>query len=229
MKRIGILGGMSWESSVEYERLINIGIRNRIGGASSGDLIVRSYDFSRIEALQDAGEWDVLAELLAADALCLERNGAELLVIATNTMHVVAPQIEAKIGIPLIHIGDVAAAAVRDAGVTKVALLGTRHTMEMDFYRSRLADAGIDTLIPREPDRTEIHRIIYDELVRGIIDDGSRADVLAIIQRMLGDGAQGVIAGCTEIELLVTSDDVDVPYFPTTSLHAEAAVEAALR
>lgn len=228
MKTIGILGGMSWESSIEYERLINEEVRRRLGGAASGDLIIRSYDFSRIEALQDAGAWDELSDLLAADAVSLERSGADVVLLATNTMHVVAPAIEAAITVPFLHIGDVAAAAIRRAGLTRVALLGTRYTMEMDFYRDRFSAAGIDTVVPGETGRSEIHRIIYEELVRGIVDDGSRTRALAIIDTMVERGAAGVVAGCTEIELLISPDDVDVPFFPTTALHALAAVDIAL-
>ena len=228
MKRIGILGGMSWESSIEYERLINTGIRQRVGGAASGDLIIRSYDFSHIEALQEAGAWDELGMLLARDAAHLEAAGADVILLATNTMHVVADAITEAITVPFLHIGDVTADAVAAAGIDAVALLGTRHTMEMGFYRDRLARAGITTLIPDEPDRTEIHRIIYDELVRGIVDPASRRAVVAAIDRLVDHGAVGIIAGCTEIELLVKPEDVDVPYFPTTALHAAAAVHAAL-
>lgn len=228
MKTIGILGGMSWESSVEYERLINTEIRSRLGGAASGDLIVRSYDFAAIEQLQEAGAWDRLADLLAADATNLERSGADVILLATNTMHLVADAIEAAISVPFLHIGEVTASAVVAAEVDTVALLGTRYTMAEGFYRDRLASAGIRTLVPDEAGRAEIHRIIYDELVRGVVDDDSRSRALDIIGRLTDDGAEGVIAGCTEIELLVTPDDVDVPYFPTTSLHAHAAVEAAL-
>ena len=228
MKRIGILGGMSWESSIEYERLINTEVRRRVGGTASGDLIIRSYDFSRIEEMQEAGRWEDLTALLAGDAVKLEASGADLILLATNTMHVVADAITEAITVPFLHIGDVTADAVARAGLDRVALLGTRYTMEMGFYRDRLAAAGIDTLIPDEPDRTEIHRIIYEELVQGILHARSRDAALASIERLVARGATGVIAGCTEIELLVTPNDVSVPYFPTTALHAAAAVDAAL-
>ena len=228
MKTIGLLGGMSWESSIEYERLINEGVRARLGGTHSADLIVRSYDFARIEDLQARGEWDVAGDLLAADAAMLEQAGAELIVLCTNTMHLLAETIESAIGVPFLHLADATAAAVRAAGVGCVALLGTRYTMERGFYRDRLAAVGLDVVVPDEPDRTTVHEVIYDELVRGVVDEVSRRRYLEIIDRLVGRGAEGVIAGCTEIELLVTPDDVRIPYFPTTRLHAEAAVAAAL-
>jgi len=228
MKRIGVLGGMSWESSVEYERVMNEAVRERLGGTHSADLIVRSYDFAEIEALQAAGDWDALAQRLARDARALEAAGAQLLVIATNTMHVVAPQVQAAIGIPLLHIADATADAVVAAGLGTVALLGTRYTMELPFYRDRLAEHGISVLVPEEPDRTLVHDVIYGELVRGVVSAESRADYLAVIHRLRDAGTQGVVAGCTEIELLVRPEDLDCPLFPTARLHALAAVEAAL-
>jgi aspartate racemase len=228
MKCIGILGGMSAESSIEYERIMNAAVREQLGGSHSADLIVRSYDFAKIEALQESGGWDLLAQRLAADALALEAAGAELLVIATNTMHAVAPQVEAAVGIPLIHIADATAEAVKAAGLDTVALLGTRYTMEMTFYSDRLQQHGIEVLVPDEPDRTIVHDIIYDELVRGVVSPASRAEYLRIIEGLVASGAQGVIAGCTEIELLVTPEDVGVPMFPTARIHALAAAERAL-
>lgn len=228
MRTIGILGGMSWESSVEYERIINTEVRRRLGGATSGDLIVRSYDFDRIERLQEAGDWERLGSMLATDAGALVSAGAEVILLATNTMHIVADRIAAAIGVPFLHIGDVTADAIRSAGIDTVALLGTRYTMEQGFYRDRLATAGITTHIPEDGDRAEIHRIIYEELVRGVVEDASRSMALGIIDRLVGDGAAGIVAGCTEIELLVPPDVVEVPYFPTTRLHALAAVEFAL-
>jgi aspartate racemase len=228
VKRIGVLGGMSWESSVEYERVMNEAVRERMGGTHSADLIVRSYDFAEIEVLQASGGWEALAERLSADARSLEDAGAQLLVIATNTMHAVAPQVQAAITIPLLHIADATADAVLSAGLSTVALLGTRYTMELPFYRDRLAEAGITALVPDEPDRTVVHDIIYRELVRGIESEESRAAYLSAIGRLRDAGAQGVIAGCTEIELLVRESDLDCPLFPTAKLHALAAVEAAL-
>ncbi len=234
MKTIGLLGGMSWESSVEYERMINQGVRSVLGGTHSADLIIRSYDFAQIEELQAAGEWDAAGELLARDAHRLEEAGADLIVLCTNTMHVVAPAIEAAISVPFLHLADATARAVLAAGVDTVALLGTRYTMEEDFYRGRLEAHGLTVRIPDGPDRETIHDVIYEELVRGIVSDDSKEAYLDIIGRMIDDGAKGVIAGCTEIELLIGPDDVvdgagdSVAYFPTTRLHAEAAVAAAL-
>lgn len=228
MRRIGLLGGMSWESSIEYERMINEGVRKRLGGVHSADLIVRSYDFAEIEALQEAGDWDAAGRLLAADAALLETAGAEIIVLCTNTMHVVAPAIEAAISCEFLHLADTTARAVVEAGISKIGLLGTRYTMEQDFYRSRLVDHGLEVVVPDEPDRTMVHDVIYDELVQGVVRDESRAAYLAAIERLVDRGAEGVIAGCTEIELLVGPEHVTIPYYPTTRLHAEAAVVAAL-
>jgi aspartate racemase len=228
MKTIGLLGGMSWESSIEYERIINETMRDRVGGASSADLLIRSYNFADIQALQAEGRWEDAGRLLARDAVNLERSGADLIVLCTNTMHVIAPAIEAAVSVPFLHLADTTARAVVDAGITRVALLGTRYTMEQDFYRSRLESFGLTVLVPDEPDRTVVHDVIYGELVQGVVSPDSKQRYLAIIGRLLDRGAQGVIAGCTEIVLLISPDDVDVPYFPTTRLHAEAAVEAAL-
>jgi aspartate racemase len=219
---------MSWESSIEYERLINEEVRHRLGGVHSADLLIRSYDFAEVERLQFADDWDAAGALLAGDATRLQQAGAGIVVLCTNTMHRVAPAIEAAIDVPLLHIADPTADAVQAAGVTTVALLGTRFTMEQDFYRGRLAGRGLDVLVPDEPDRTTVHDVIYDELVRGVVSDTSRAAYLDVIGRMVDRGARGVIAGCTEIELLVRPGDVALPYFPTTRLHALAAVDAAL-
>lgn len=228
MKTIGLLGGMSWESSIEYERLINTEVRRRLGGTHSADLIIRSYDFAAIESLQERGDWDGAGGLLAADAARLEAAGADLIVLCTNTMHILAPAIEAAIAVPFLHIADATAAAIHQADITRIALLGTRYTMEQDFYRGRLEELGLDVRTPGDDDRTMVHDVIYDELVQGEVRDDSRRRYVDLIERMVGDGAEGVIAGCTEIELLVGPKDVDCPYFPTTALHAMAAVEAAL-
>ena len=228
MKTIGLLGGMSWESSVEYERIINTEVRRRLGGVHSADLLMRSYDFAAIEALQAAADWNAAGAVLAADARRLQTAGADLIVLCTNTMHIVAPAIEAAIDVPFLHLADATAAAVKRAGITRIALLGTRFTMEKAFYRSRLEQHGLDVIVQGDADRSVVHDVIYDELVQGLIVDTSRERYLEIIARLEGAGAQGVIAGCTEIELLVTPDDVALPYFPTTRLHALAAVDAAL-
>ncbi len=229
MKRIGLLGGMSWESSVEYERIINQEVRARLGGVHSADLIIRSYDFAVIEELQERGAWDEAGDLLAADARMLEDAGAGVIVLCTNTMHKVAEAIEQSVGVPFLHLADATAGAVEAAGISRVALLGTRYTMEQPFYRGRLEEHGLEVLVPEEPDRTLIHDVIFSELVRGVWSESSKAGYLAAIDRLRSRGAEGVIAGCTEIELLVTAEDLDCPYFPTTRLHALAAVDFALR
>ena len=228
MKTIGLLGGMSWESSIEYERIINEEVRRRLGGVHSADLIVRSYDFAQIEHLQESDRWDEAGDLLAADAARLEAAGAELIVLCTNTMHKVAESIQGAISVPFLHLADATADAVLSSGVTTVALLGTRYTMEQDFYRERLESHGLTVLIPDEPNRTMIHEVIFSELVRGVVIAESKQRYLVAIAALLERGAEGVIAGCTEIELLVGPDDVPCPYFPTTRLHALAAVDFAL-
>ena len=229
MKRIGLLGGMSWESSIEYERIINTEVRRRLGGVHSADLVIRSYDFAEIEALQESGGWEAAAELLAADATRLESAGAEIIVLCTNTMHVVAPAIEAALSrASFLHLADATADAVVAAGIERIALLGTRYTMEMDFYRERLERRSLDVRVPDAAGRTMVNDVIYSELVQGEVRSESRREFLDVIEQLLAEGAEGVIAGCTEIELLVEPRHVSCPYFPTTSLHAKAAVAAAL-
>ncbi len=228
MKTIGLLGGMSWESSVLYEQIINTEVRARLGGVHSADLLVRSYDFAVIEGLQSAGEWDEAGTMLAADARRLQECGAGLILLCTNTMHRVADTIEAALDVPFLHLADTTAEAVRRSGLDRVALLGTRYTMEQEFYRHRLERHGLSVVVPNEPDRSVVHDVIYDELVQGRIEAASRRRYLEIIDRLIARGAQGIIAGCTEIELLVGPGDVPCPYFATTRIHAEAAVEIAL-
>ena len=229
MRTIGLLGGMSWESSVAYERIMTEEVRRRLGPQHSASMVIRAYDFAEIEALQEAGDWAAAGSRLAADARRLQDAGADLLVLCTNTMHRVAGEIEAAVDIPLVHIADATGEAVRAAGLRRVGLLGTRYTMEQDFYRRRLEDRyQLQVLVPDEPDRTLVHDVIYAELVRGLVLEASRREYLAVIARLVGRGAEGVIAGCTEIELLVRPGDVTVPYFPTTRIHALAAVDRAL-
>jgi aspartate racemase len=229
VKVIGLLGGMSWESSIVYEQILNEEARRRLGGMHSADLLIRSYDFAVVERLQSAGEWEQAGRLLADGARALEAAGAELLVLCTNTMHKVADMIAAAVAIPFLHIADVTAGAIKAAELAKVGLLGTRYTMERDFYRGRLqATHGLAVLVPDEPDRTLVHQIIYDELVQGIIRDESRTRYLEVIGRLQRRGAEGIVAGCTEIELLVQAGDLSLPYFPTTRLHALAALDMAL-
>lgn len=228
MRRIGLLGGMSWESSIEYERLINTGVRSRLGGNHSADLIIRSYDFATIEALQQSGAWETAGEMLADDARMLEAAGAEVIVLCTNTMHKVADRIEEALTVRFVHLADATAQAVAAAGVEKVGLLGTRYTMEQDFYRGRLTDRGLKVLVPDTPDRAAVHDVIFGELVKGIISPSSQRLLIGVVDRLVGRGAQGIIAGCTEIELLISGSDVPVHFFPTMRIHAEAVVTAAL-
>lgn len=229
MRTIGIIGGMSWESSAEYYRIMNETVRDRLGGTHSARCLMWSFDFHTIEALQEAGDWDGAAAEMVDAARRLEAGGADLLVIATNTMHRLAPQIEAAVGLPLLHIADPTAAAIAVERSSTIGLLGTRYTMEQDFYRGRLERRHhLEVLIPDEPDRTMVHDVIYDELVLGVVSAESRARYVAAIDVLVERGAQGVILGCTEIELLVGADDVSVPVYPTTALHARAAVDWAL-
>jgi aspartate racemase len=229
MKRLGLLGGMSWESSIEYERTINELVRERVGGLASADLIIRSFNFADIEALQVDGKWDEAGQVLANAAICLADAGADAIIVCTNTMHRLADVIQSAVSIPLLHIADATAAAVKASGIDVVALLGTSYTMELDYYVGRLRTMhGLTVIVPDEPDRMTIHRVIYEELVRGNINPQSKSDYLAIIDRLLARGALGIISGCTEIELLIHPEDLRVPMFPTAHLHALAAVDFAL-
>ena len=227
MKTIGLLGGMSWESSVLYEELINTQVRARMGGSHSADLLIRSYDFASIEELQSLGSWDEAGERLSADANRLVAGGAELIALCSNTMHRVAHVIEDAIDVPFVHLVDATASAVVAQELNTVGLLGTRFTMEEDFYRARLESHGLTVLTPSEDERKTVHDIIYNELVRGELNRSSLEEYLDVIDRLGSAGAQGVIAGCTEIELLVDQDDVFIPFFATTEVHAQAIVEAA--
>lgn len=228
MRRIGLLGGMSWESSALYYEILNAAVRERLGGYHSARVLMSSVDFAEVEAMQAAGEWDAAGALLAAEGAALEAAGAECLVLCTNTMHKVADAIEAATDVPLIHIVDVTAEAVRAAGLSRVALLGTRFTMEQAFVRDRLATHGIEALVPPGDDRELVHEVIYGELVHGVVREASRAAYVDVVDRLVADGAEGVVLGCTEIELLLRPHDVEVPVFATTRLHALAAVDFAL-
>ena len=227
-KTIGLLGGMSWESSADYYRLLNELVRERRGGLHSARCVMLSVDFAPIEQLQIAGDWSRAGELLAADARRVEAAGADLLLLCTNTMHKVFEQVQAAIGIPLLHIADVTAGAVVAAGLSRIGLLGTAFTMEQDFYSGRLAGHGLTVLVPDAQGRAEVHRIIYDELCLGVVREDSRQRYREEIARLVAAGAQGVVLGCTEIELLVGADDSPVPIFPTTRLHVEAALDVVL-
>ncbi|WP_210505762.1 aspartate/glutamate racemase family protein [Naasia sp. SYSU D00057] len=228
MKTIGLIGGMSWESSSEYYRLVNELVRERVGGLSSARCVLYSVDFAEVEAMQSEGRWDEAGRLLADVARSLESAGADFLVLCTNTMHKVASAIEDAVAVPLLHLGDTTARAVLAEGVTKVGLLGTAFTMEQSFYRDRLSSHGLEVIVPEAEDRELIHRVIYEELCLGIVREESRAAYQGVVDRLVERGAEGVILGCTEIELLLRQEDVAVPAFPTTRLHSEAAVAAAL-
>ncbi|MBR8225783.1 aspartate/glutamate racemase family protein [Burkholderia ambifaria] len=226
MKTIGLIGGMSWESSAEYYRMINRHSKALHGGHHNAKSVLVTVDFAEIEALQRAQDWVALGERMADAARQLEAAGADLVVLTTNTMHRVHGAIEAAVALPFLHIADPTGAALRAAGVERVALLGTRYTMELPFYAERLRDKfGLDVLVPDEAARNDVHRIIYDELCHGVIDAASRATYVAIIDELAKRGAQAVILGCTEITLLIGADDSPLPVFDTTALHAKAAVE----
>ncbi len=229
MRTLGLIGGMTWHSTIDYYRLINEGVQARKGGYSSASMVLASVDFAPVQALQDRGDWTELGRLMVRAARTLEGAGAEAIVICANTMHQLAPDIEAAVRLPILHIADAAAAAVKAMGLTSVGLLGTRFTMEMDFYRTRLEKShGLDVLVPEAPERDIVHQVIYDELGRGIVREGSRKAYVKIIEGLVSRGAQGVILGCTEIPLLIKASDSPVPVFDTTALHAAAAVEFAL-
>jgi aspartate racemase len=229
MKRIGLLGGMSWESSAEYYRLINQATRDRLGGLHSADCLLRSVNFADIEQQQRTGDWEQAGERLAGEAAALEAAGAELLVLCTNTMHKVADAIMAAVGIPFLHIADTTAHAVRMRGLSTVGLLATAYTMEQDFYTGRLRDRhGLTVLVPDPPDRRLVHDVIYTELCQGVVNEHSRSEYRRIMRDLADRGAEGILLVCTEIDLLVSPADSSVPVFDTTSLHAEHAVELAL-
>ena len=229
MKTIGLIGGMSWESSQEYYRIINQEIRARLGGTHSAKSLMWSMDFAEIEYLQHQGKWDALTKLMIEAAQNLEKGGADFILICTNTMHKMAADIERATSIPLVHIADPTAEKIKAAGLSKVGLLGTAFTMEQDFYKGRLAERhGLDVVIPDAADRAEVHRIIYEELVAGRILDTSRDRYRAVIRRLVEAGAEAIILGCTEIMLLIGAQDSPVPVFDTTALHAHAAIERAL-
>ncbi|MHB1303879.1 MAG: aspartate/glutamate racemase family protein [Acidiphilium sp.] len=226
---IGLIGGMSWESSAEYYRIINQATRNRLGGLRSARCLMWSFDFGEIEALQHAGDWGGATRLMVDAARRLERGGADFFLICTNTMHRMADEVAASVRIPLLHIADPTAARIAQAGIGRVGLLGTAFTMEQDFYKGRLATRhGLDVLVPEAEDRALVHRVIYDELVQGRVEPASRAAYREVIARLVDRGAEAVILGCTEIMLLIGQQDSPVPLFDTTHIHAETAVEQAL-
>ena len=230
MKTIGLIGGMSWESSKEYYRIINQRVHELLGGTHSAKSVMVSLDFAEIEALQEVGDWEAATQLLVQAAQQVQSAGADFVLICTNTMHKMAEAVSMEIQIPLLHIADATAKAIQDQDLHKIGLLGTRYTMEEDFYRGRLENLhGLEVIIPKEKSRQVVHQVIFEELVQGVIKPESKADYIQIIQELVNQGAQGIILGCTEIGLLVQSDDAPVPIFDTTQIHAQAAVAEALR
>jgi aspartate racemase len=228
-KIIGLIGGLSWESSAEYYRIINGRVRDRLGGLRSARCLMWSFDFAEVEAMQHAGRWDEATALMTDAARRLERGGADFVLICSNTMHRMAHAVQAAIGIPLLHIADPTAERIRAAGLRRAGLLGTAFTMEQDFYRGRLAGRhGLEVILPGDEDRALVHRVIYEELVQGRAEPASRDAYRAVIARLVERGAEAVILGCTEIMLLVRPEDSPVPLYDTTTIHAEAAVELAL-
>lgn len=229
MKTIGMLGGMSWESTVIYYQLLNRLTREKCGGLHSAKLLLWSFDFAEIEVHQANNDWQAATDMMVEAAKNVERGGADCLIICTNTMHKMADEVQAAVGIPLVHIGDATANSIKKEKVSKPLLLATRYTMEQDFYKGRLQNQhGINVLVPNDNDRTTVHDIIYKELCVGEIKDESRRQYQRIVQEAVGNGADGVIFGCTEVTLLLSQNDVPVPVFDTTALHAEAALDFAL-
>ena len=228
MKTIGLIGGMSWESSIEYYRIINEEVRKVLGGVHSAKSVMVSLDFGEIEELQMKGDWEEATRVMIQSAREVEKGGADFLLICTNTMHLMADEVQVAINIPLLHIADATARAVKDQGLKSIGLLGTRFTMEEDFYRGRLEKSHkLKVVVPDQPGRDLVHKVIYDELVQGLIKDPSRQDYRRVIKALVKDGAEGIVLGCTEIGLLVKKEDVSVPVFDTMEIHALAAVDAA--
>ncbi|MBD3884441.1 aspartate/glutamate racemase family protein [Phormidium tenue FACHB-886] len=229
MKTIGLIGGMSWESSLEYYRILNETTKTKLGGLHSAKSILYSVDFAEIEVLQHQGRWQEAADLLTVAAQSLERAGADFVVLCTNTMHKLADDLQVHLQIPLLHIADATAERIQAAGLQTIGLLGTHFTMDQDFYKGRLTDRyGLTVVIPEAAERSQVHRVIYEELCLGIIDPASRKSYIEIMNRLVEAGAEGIILGCTEIELLIQEEHSPVPLFPTARIHAEAAVEKAL-
>jgi aspartate racemase len=228
MRTIGLIGGMSWESSAEYYRLLNNGVEERLGGLHSAQIVLSSVEFASLTQAELEERWDDVAEVLSGAARGVEAAGADLLVMCTTTFHRVADEVEAAVGIPMLHLADVVAAACLEAGLTTVAFVGTAFAMSSDFFTARIASHGLTVLVPNERHHATIDAIIYDELVHGKVLDRSRATVVSVIDELWDAGAQGVILGCTELELLVHQADSDLPVFPCTSLHVRAALDAAL-
>lgn len=228
MKTIGLIGGMSWESTLEYYRIINEEIRDRRGGDHSGELAIYSFDFNKIVEFQNQEKWDELESMMTEAGKGLKEAGADFLLICANTMHRRAEDVEESVDLPLIHIGDAVAEDIKKKGLSSVGLLGTKYVMEADFYREKLKEHGLKTIVPKEDERAEIHEIIYKELCRGVVKQSSKNKILKMIDDLNERGAEGIILGCTELPIHITEEDVDIPLFDSTRLHAEAAVERAL-
>jgi len=228
MKTVGLIGGMSWESTVTYYQLLNEGVKNALGGLHSAKVLLYSVDFFEVEALMSRGEWDKAAELLGGVAARLEQAGADMILICTNTLHKVAPQVQDRIHVPLVHIAEAAAEALVARGISRVGLLGTKYTMTLDFYRDKLIERGIEVLIPEGDDIDLVNRVIFDELCLGVVKEDSRGEYLRVIASLQQRGAQGILLGCTELGLIVSEQDVTLPLFDTTEIHASKALSLAL-
>jgi len=228
MKTIGLIGGMSWESTVTYYQLLNEGVKDTLGGLHSAKVLLYSVDFFEIESLMSRGAWDKAADLLGGVAARLEAAGADFILICTNTLHKVAPQVQSRIGVPLVHIAEAAAERLQEQKITRVGLLGTKYTMTQEFYRDKLTERGIEVLIPEADDIDLVNRVIFDELCLGIVKEDSRAEYLRVIAALQQRGAQGILLGCTELGLIVDQKDVSLPLFDTTEIHAKKALELAL-
>ena len=230
MNTIGLIGGISWESTVEYYRIINETVKEKLGGFHSGEIVMYSFDFAEVEKLQHQGDWDELATMMVDAAERVKRGGAGFIVICANTMHKMADKVQESVGLPLVHIGDVTAESIKAKGMNKVGLLGTKFTMEEDFYKRRLIDKhGLDVIIPDDEERQVIHKILYDELCLGDINEVSKGAFKKAIDHLVERGAQGIILGCTEIPLIVSQEEYEIPLFDTTAIHARAAVDFALQ
>ena len=228
MKTVGLIGGMSWESTITYYQLLNEGIKDALGGLHSAKILLYSVDFYEIEALMSRGEWEKAADLLGGVAQRLETAGADMILICTNTLHKVAPQVQSRIHIPLVHIAEAAADELRASGITRVGLLGTKYTMTQEFYRDKLTARGIDVLILEGEDIDLVNRVIFDELCLGVVKPDSKAEYLRVIAELAARGAQGILLGCTELGLIVSAEDVALPLFDTTVIHAKKALELSL-
>ena len=229
MKTVGLIGGMSWESTITYYQLLNEGVKAALGGLHSAKILLYSVDFYEIESLMSRGEWDAAAELLGGVAARLEAAGADMILICTNTLHKVAPQVQDRIRVPLVHIAEAAADELSVNGITRIGLLGTKYTMTQEFYREKLTACGIDVLIPEGEDIDLVNRVIFDELCLGVVKEDSRAAYLRVIAQLQARGAQGILLGCTELGLIVSKEDVTLPLFDTTVIHANKALALALK